>query len=637
MDNLNRLYNQVNNTWIGFYMKCEPTYINNSSNLHKTMAGATLLMIGNRDLGCINIHIVDQISTGTTVGVTLPPLNSSIIDRTSYTVVPTTSTLAHEIGHVLGLVHTHLFSAWHWRCFTECVSRTRTWPFFNLCPTANRFKKVCESTGDALNDTPADPNLINNNSCAYTLGGTDPWGDAYPSNGSEMPETANIMSYNADDNCINHFSRLQIAVMLRTIKWSKPDYNYWKDTRYTFDSYEPDNSYEIARSIVLNEIQEHNFHQQYNNNGGIPNTTQCDVDWVRFTPTCSMNYDVQTFAIAGRTNANTRLTIFDANLNQLAQNDDISSSNQFSKITMSLVAGQTYFFKIENMSANLTGYYSLSINPSFVINGDNNFCITSNNYTISSLPAGAIVTWTATPSNIVTINSPNSPQTTLTRNSNGVITLTANISNACGGTITITKENIMVGVPAAPIITNLNFDSRCGSFMEAYSSNPAGATGYVWNLNFGQVVQDDVSDYIYVNPLINSPQTGQSYYNYISVQAKNVCGLSDPSATKQFTVGPVPSSCGSGGTCGTGCGNCCPILLRVSPNPSVANMRVETTNGSSFTKLRIIDKMGNVRKELTYPAGTKKATLRIGDLPSDLYRLQATDGKNQTTVSFSKQ
>lgn len=52
MDNLNRLYNQVNNTWIGFYMKCEPTYINNSGNLHKTMAGATLLMTGNRDLGC---------------------------------------------------------------------------------------------------------------------------------------------------------------------------------------------------------------------------------------------------------------------------------------------------------------------------------------------------------------------------------------------------------------------------------------------------------------------------------------------------------------------------------------------------------------------------------------------------------
>lgn len=31
MDNLNRRYNQLNRTMIGFYMKCQPTYINNSS------------------------------------------------------------------------------------------------------------------------------------------------------------------------------------------------------------------------------------------------------------------------------------------------------------------------------------------------------------------------------------------------------------------------------------------------------------------------------------------------------------------------------------------------------------------------------------------------------------------------------
>ena len=48
------------------------------------------------------------------------------------------------------------------------------------------------------------------------------------------------------------------------------------------------------------------------------------------------------------------------------------------------------------------------------INGDNAFCTTSNNYTIPNLPAGATVQWSASPSGIVTINSADATQTTLT-------------------------------------------------------------------------------------------------------------------------------------------------------------------------------------------------------------------------------
>lgn len=33
VDNLNRRFNQANNTWIGFYMKCSPSYINNSTHV----------------------------------------------------------------------------------------------------------------------------------------------------------------------------------------------------------------------------------------------------------------------------------------------------------------------------------------------------------------------------------------------------------------------------------------------------------------------------------------------------------------------------------------------------------------------------------------------------------------------------
>jgi hypothetical protein len=191
------------------------------------------------------------------------------------------------MGHVLGLIHTHRFWDWQTKCFKEAIDRNRTWPFFNFCIGSKiRTRRVCESTGDALSDTQADPRLLNNFSCDYTLGQTDLWGDSYenPPNGpAERPDTRNIMSYQGLDICVDHFSRLQIAVMLWTLKRKKEilDYTYWQDTRFRFDDFEPDNEALTARTIFLNEIQEHNFHQQYNQVGNTtPIITQCDIDWV---------------------------------------------------------------------------------------------------------------------------------------------------------------------------------------------------------------------------------------------------------------------------------------------------------------------------------------------------------------------
>jgi hypothetical protein len=144
MDNLNRLFNQANNTQIAFYIKCDPTYINNSEHLVKTQGGATLLIATNRDYGCINVHVVDRIQGA--AGLAIKSFSGLIINRTTY--VDNTTTLAHEVGHVFGLLHTHQYSdrTLTRRCFVECVSRTREWPLFNFCPTSSRWKKVCEST-----------------------------------------------------------------------------------------------------------------------------------------------------------------------------------------------------------------------------------------------------------------------------------------------------------------------------------------------------------------------------------------------------------------------------------------------------------------------------------------------------------
>lgn len=278
--------------------------------------------------------------------------------------------------------------------------------------------------------------------------------------------------------------------------------------------------------------------------------------------------------------------------------------------------------------------------PSFSISSTQDYiCSGSVDFTLNGMPAGSTVQWSVSDQSLAQITAGStSPTVTVTKvGGNGEITLTATVTH-CSFIYSVPKT-VAVGAGAPPLITNLNYDQSCGTFMEAYSSNPGSATGYIWNLNFGQVVQNSDgygSDYFYVKPLINSPQAGQSYYNYISVQAKNACGVSDPSETRQFTVGPVPSTCGqNGGTCETGCTKCCPILL-IAPNPTTSSLVIQVTDGTEFTRVRIIDKMGNMKKEFG-TISTKRATINVQELSSDIYRIQVYNGKRWVTGTFIKQ
>lgn len=99
------------------------------------------------------------------------------------------STLAHELGHLFGLPHTHGGSS------DELVDGSN-----------------CDTEGDYICDTPADPTLsssIVNSNCIYTGNATDTNGMPY------VPDPNNIMSYSRK-NCRDYFSPIQYAVINTT-------------------------------------------------------------------------------------------------------------------------------------------------------------------------------------------------------------------------------------------------------------------------------------------------------------------------------------------------------------------------------------------------------------------------------------
>jgi len=136
----------------------------------------------------INIYYVDEIGSlisSAACGISTFPWDGEPKDRSIIMKKgcrSNGSTLAHEIGHFFGLFHTH-----------------ETFLGQEFVDGSN-----CESAGDNVCDTPADPDLsqIRLNGCTYEGTLKDPKGAAY------SPSPANIMSY-APGSCRKRFSQGQ--------------------------------------------------------------------------------------------------------------------------------------------------------------------------------------------------------------------------------------------------------------------------------------------------------------------------------------------------------------------------------------------------------------------------------------------
>lgn len=191
---------------IEFFIKCPISFITSDQYFNISEDEEDDMWSDFRDTNAMNVHIVGDANSA---GVAQNPGECLYIASWS-----STSTLAHEIGHNLGLDHTH-----HGRspcdsenencadCWQEPVSRSMGQPAW--CGNFNN-KKKCEVNGDKLCDTAGEPNLDNqvNLSCQYSfIDPTDNWGATW------TPNTRNIMSYSLRD-CRTQFTYGQMGVML---------------------------------------------------------------------------------------------------------------------------------------------------------------------------------------------------------------------------------------------------------------------------------------------------------------------------------------------------------------------------------------------------------------------------------------
>jgi len=297
-----------------------------------------------------------------------------------------------------------------------------------------------------------------------------------------------------------------------------------------------------------------------------------------------------------------------------------STSNIMSYVAPScltqLTAGQ-----ISRIHASLEGSASLKATYMPDISGPSQFCISST-YSISNLPTGSTVTWSASPSNIVSISTSNNVAT-VTKIGNGMINLSATINRTCGS-LNLPAKQVSVGTYSAgdfPISGQTNI---CSNTVSTYSvTGLPGATNYNW--------------VIPPNALANgwSIVTGQgtpvltvitgSVTATLKLKVSNNCGESIAPALLTVNI----NSCGSFSFVASP--NPTSNTLNVSQNSASSQIQANTTNvnGGKISKpfsVKLFDQNSKILKSLSSERGDDIA-INTSDIPNGTYFLHIFQNK----------
>ncbi len=294
-----------------------------------------------------------------------------------------------------------------------------------------------------------------------------------------------------------------------------------------------------------------------------------------------------------------------------------TGGNNYGRFDLSWTGGGTDATRLSNwLDPNNTGAITTNTTsianietPPYQIFGADYFCTTSNPYSVTNLPPGATVTWSASPQGIVSLTS-NGNSVTATKITDGTFSLIATITGAaCPSTISRTLK-------AGSVWPDMNIYGptyvSCGQVVTYQTSYIEGA-GYQWSYpsswiyNYGQgtwSITMQIPDYAY-----------ESTAGEIRLLTYDACNN-----TRLSTL-YVSSSCGESY-----------YYYSMSPNPATSTVTVysketntkEKTKHETITEVNIYDQQGNLKKHQKF-GKVNKATINIADLRTGVYFIEIVD------------
>lgn len=261
-------------------------------------------------------------------------------------------------------------------------------------------------------------------------------------------------------------------------------------------------------------------------------------------------------------------------------------------------------------------------------------------FNLSSSLGNDTATWSISPSGAAIIQNlaPNGQAALITGASTTTdisATVTAAISNGCG--LVYTSLTIIPNTPLPYTCTDVG-DSVCVKYICApapgYSiqlaiPNPhlANTASWHWQIINGYF-QGNVTDmyvpwnmasYNIVYPNMNEICT-------VMVRPVNSCGLESSGEPFKWMISP--SFCTPGYSLFKVSPNPASTTVRISPDESSMKMAAKSSVQVSFAEIEILDKMGNIQKQLKYGRGTRSTDIDISSLPTDTYIIRIFNGNN---------
>jgi lysyl endopeptidase len=286
------------------------------------------------------------------------------------------------------------------------------------------------------------------------------------------------------------------------------------------------------------------------------------------------------------------------------------------------------------ITTNTTNVSNLITLASLSISGSPSFCNGTQQYTLSGVPAGTNISWESSNTNVATI-SPTGNPVTLTKASNGYVTITARITGTgCENAIGAITKTIVIGSP----VTISSTRNGCNGVYQIWNMS-AGPTGNGSNWNWSV-------SYLGTNRQITiySPSTASTTMSVkgggtVNLNYTDACGVAHIDGVTVYSTCFSP-----------------PFFVTVSPNPANENIKLSFNqqtdtssdfkpNGQDLKPVRSFESNGKtiitlydfntgvlVKRWMYKEIKSKNYNFNVTNLKKGLYVLQV-DRDNQTRTT----